>query len=91
MIFNLLTSLTDPNGIPSGYGSLKMGPLWTILITIIAIAITLISAYIIYYLVKNNNNEIINNKKWIKPTIIITTIVLTILLIILGCLACTAD
>lgn len=88
-MYNLLTDLTDPDNIPDGYTTIDTRFTLTIVITLIAVAITIISAYIIYYLYKNCNNEAIKNKTWIKPTIIITAIALTVLLVILGCIICS--
>lgn len=89
MISNLLNSLTDPDNIPDGYSTIDIRFTLTIVITLIAVTVTLIAAYIIYYLYKNCNNETIKNKTWIKPTIIITAIGITILLITLGCIICS--
>ncbi len=88
MIFNLLNTLTDPDNIPDGYGGLDMRPIWTLVITIIAVAVILISAYIIYYLYKHSKNEEITDKKWIPYAIITTAVILTILLVVFCCLAC---
>lgn len=85
MIYNLL--LTDPDNIPDGYGGLDMRPIWTLVITIIAIAVIIISAYIIHYLYKNSKNEEITNRKWIPYAVIATAVILTILLITFCCLA----
>lgn len=89
MIFNLLTDLTDPDNIPGGYGGIDIRPILTLVITIIAVSVTLVAAYIIYYLVKNCDNEAIKNKTWIKPTIIISAVGITILIVVLGCIACS--
>ena len=86
MIFNLL--LSDPDNIADGYGGIDIQPILTLLITIIAITVTVITACIICYLYNNCNNEEIKNKKWIKPTLIISAILIIILLVILCCFAC---
>ena len=88
-MLNLLTTLTNPDNIQDGYTTIDTRFILTIVITLLAIAITIVSAYIIYYLCKNCHNETIKNKTWIKPTIIITAIVLIALLVILGCVICS--
>ncbi len=87
MIFNLLTDLTDPDNIPGGYGGIDIRPILTLVITIIAVTVILVSACIIYRLYKNSKNEDITNKKWIPYAIIIITVALTILLIVLCCIS----
>lgn len=87
MLLNLLNTLTDPDNIPSGYGGLDMRPIWTLVITIIAIAVILVSAFIIHYLYKISKNEEITNKKWIPHAIIAIAVILTIVLITFCCLA----
>ncbi len=82
MILNLLTDLTDPDDIPDGYGKTNVLPQLTLTITIIAIVITLISAFLIYYLYKHSKNENITNKEWIPIAIIIITVMLITLLIV---------
>lgn len=75
MILNLL--LTDPDNVPDGYTKTDIRAVLPLLITIIAIAITVIMSAIIFHLCKEKRKE----KQWITPTIIIVDIIVCIILI----------
>ena len=87
MIFNLLDRVT-PDNIPDGSNGLNTAGLFTLTITLLAIFITIIAAYIIIKLYKQI--AILKNSKPEKiiALIWIATIVICILFVIL-CVAAT--
>ncbi len=79
MLCNLL--LTDPDNIPVGYGGLDTKPLSILLITILAILVTVIFACVIIQLNKKCNEN--KSTKFFTIGMIIVTIIICVIYILL--------